>query len=274
MTGVETETISSAANEKVKRFLLLRENSRARRREGLFTVEGRRETERCLEAGYRAEEVFFCPEIYSPGESFRALVGDTPLRPVSEKAYGKMACRGGTEGLAAVVRAKDTSLASLDLGPEALVIVLEGVEKPGNLGAVFRTADAAGAGAVIVCDPLADLYNPNLIRASLGAAFTVPAAACTTAECIAFLREKGIRIITAQLQDSRPYYSANMRRATAIVMGNEAAGLSETWRENADERVIIPMLGRTDSLNVSVSAAVLAYEAVRQRLCPERRSAR
>ena len=146
-----------------------------------------------------------------------------------------------------------------------LIMVLEGVEKPGNLGAVLRSADAAGADAVIVCDPLTDLYNPNLIRASIGAIFTVPTVACSSEEAIAFLKARGIRILTAQLQDSSVYYDVDMACGTAIVMGTESTGLTPIWRKAADAHILIPMLGRLDSLNVSVSAAILLYEAVRQR---------
>jgi len=143
--------------------------------------------------------------------------------------------------------------------------VLESVEKPGNLGAILRTADAAGVDAVIVCDPLTDLYNPNLMRASTGAFFSVPCIACSSEDCIRFLKQHGIQILTAQLQDSSLYYDVDMCRATAIVMGTEATGLTNQWREAADSHIRIPMLGIADSLNVSVSAAVLMYEAVRQR---------
>jgi TrmH family RNA methyltransferase len=139
------------------------------------------------------------------------------------------------------------------------------VEKPGNLGAILRSADAAAADAVIICDPLTDLYNPNLIRSSIGAAFSVPTVACTSSECIDFLKRHNIQILTAQLQDSHLYYDTDMRRATAIVMGTESTGLTQQWREAADAHIRIPMLGKLDSLNVSVSAAILLFEAVRQR---------
>ena len=141
------------------------------------------------------------------------------------------------------------------------------MEKPGNLGAILRSADAAGADAVCICDPLTDLYNPNLIRASIGAVFTVPCVACSSEECIAFLQAHGIQILTAQLQDSHPYYDVDMRRPTAIVMGTESTGLTDQWRQAATAHIRIPMLGRLDSLNVSVSSAILLYEAVRQREC-------
>ena len=144
-------------------------------------------------------------------------------------------------------------------------MVLESVEKPGNLGAVLRSADASGADAVIVCDPLTDLYNPNLIRSSIGAIFTVPCVACSSKECIDFLKSKGISILTAQLQDSELYYDTDMKKGVAIVMGTESTGLTDIWRKAADAHIRIPMLGRLDSLNVSVSAAILLFEAVRQR---------
>ena len=162
-------------------------------------------------------------------------------------------------------KAREHGLDSLTLGANPLIAVLESVEKPGNLGAVLRTCDAAGADALIICDPRTDLYNPNLIRASIGAVFTVPCAVCSTPEAIAFLKGAGVRILTAQLQDSSLYYDTPMQGASAIVMGTEATGLSREWREAADAHIRIPMLGQLDSLNVSVSAAILLYEAVRQR---------
>ena len=184
---------------------------------------------------------------------------------VSEVVYAKIAMREGTEGIMAEVRTPERKLADLQLPERPLVVVLESVEKPGNLGAVLRSADAAGADAVLVCDPLTDLWNPNLIRASIGAVFTVPCVACSSADAIAFLKERGIRILTAQLQDSSLYYDCDMTGGTALVMGTEATGLTEVWREAADAHIRIPMLGRLDSLNVSVSAAILLFEAVRQR---------
>ena len=167
-----------------------------------------------------------------------------------------------------MVRSRQMTLSDLQLPDNALLMVLESVEKPGNLGAVLRSADAAGADAVVVCDPLTDLYNPNLIRASIGAVFTVPTVACTSEECIDFLKRHSIRILTAQLQDSSLYYDTDMRHSTAIVMGTESTGLTRQWREAADAHIRIPMSGRLDSLNVSVSAAILLFEAVRQRQIP------
>ena len=176
-----------------------------------------------------------------------------------------MAYRGSTEGVIAVVRERQRLLEDLQLCASPLIIVLERVEKPGNLGAVLRSADAAKADAVIICDPLTDLYNPNLIRSSIGAVFSVPCVACSSEECIDFLKARGIQILTAQLQDSSLYYDTDMLRGTAIVMGTESTGLTEVWRQAADAHIRIPMLGQLDSLNVSVSAAILLFEAVRQR---------
>jgi TrmH family RNA methyltransferase len=165
----------------------------------------------------------------------------------------------------AEVRIRQLRLQDLSLPECPFIVVLESVEKPGNLGAILRSADASGVSAVIVCDPLTDLYNPNLIRSSVGAAFSVPCVACSSKECISFLKQNGIQILTAQLQDSHLYYDIDMRRPTAIIMGTESTGLTDQWRQVADAHIRIPMLGQIDSLNVSVSAAILMYEAVRQR---------
>ena len=257
-----TETITSAQNPKIKQLLALQEKSRLRRETGLFVVEGLREIEHCLAAGFEADTVFCCPEILAgrsiPGSGHK-------LFEVSKEVYSKIAYREGTEGVIAEVKCKDRQLGELQLPAEPLVVVLESVEKPGNLGAVLRSADAAGVDAVIICDPLTDLYNPNLIRASLGGIFTVPCVACTSAEAIAFFKERRIQILTAQLQDSEWYYDTDMKRGTAIVIGTEATGLTQAWRDAADAHIKIPMLGALDSLNASVSAAILMFEAVRQR---------
>ncbi len=167
--------------------------------------------------------------------------------------------------MVAVLRTRERSLDDLSLPANPLILLLESVEKPGNIGAVLRSADAAGVDAVLVCDPLTDLYNPNLIRASLGAIFSVPTICCTSQEAAAWLKRHEIAILTAQLQDSELYYDTDMTRATALVMGSEDRGLSPFWREQADAHIRIPMAGLMDSLNVSVSAAILCFEAVRQR---------
>lgn len=285
------ETITSAQNRKVKELLTLVEKSKARSAAGLFVVEGQRELGHCLDAGFIPETLFICGEVMAvqnnavnvakTGHLAENIEGKDGLDALVAKAealnprlgvvqipaflYEKVAYRGSTEGIIAEVHSVPRALEDLRLGENPLVMVLESVEKPGNLGAVLRSADAAGADAVIVCDPLTDIWNPNLIRSSVGAVFSVPVAVCTSADAIAFLKKRGIRILTAQLQDSEWYYDTDMTGATALVMGTESTGLTQAWRDSADAHIKIPMLGRLDSLNVSVSAAVLLYEAVRQR---------
>ena len=254
--------ITSAQNPKVKQLVALQQKSSERRKEGLFVVEGRRELEHCLDGGFQIDSVFYCPAICG---TLPPLSPDVKLFEVSASLYEKMAYRGGTEGMMAEVKTRTFRLTDLHLPQNPLLVVVESVEKPGNLGAILRSADAAKVDAVIVCDPLTDLFNPNLIRSSVGGFFSVPSVACTSEECIAFLKQRGISILTAQLQDSHLYYDTDMRRATAIVMGTESTGLTNQWREAADAHIRIPMLGRIDSLNVSVSAAILMFEAVRQR---------
>lgn len=256
------DVISSVQNPKIKKVLLLQQKSSERRKEQLFVVEGRRELEHCTEAGLSLHAIFVCPSLLPADTILPAAAATYEVTP---QVYEKMAYRGSTEGVVALVRTPALQLQDLQLPDNPLLVVLERVEKPGNLGAILRSADAAAAHAVIVCDPLTDLYNPNLIRSSLGGIFTVPCVACTSEACIRFLKERGIRILTAQLQDSHLYYDTDMRSGTAIVMGTEATGLTEQWRQAADAHIRIPMKGRLDSLNVSVSAAILLFEAVRQR---------
>lgn len=281
---MKTEIITSGQNPKIKELLALQEKSRTRREKGLFVVEGRRELGHCIGAGFRVRTLFVCREILGE-EGLKEILecigekagpcneetgkagNEQELRiiEVPKALYDKIAYRGGTEGVIAEVEWKERGLKDIRLGEKPLIMVLEAVEKPGNLGAVLRSADAAGADAVIICDPLTDLYNPNLIRASIGAVFSRQVATATSEDTIRWLKENGIKILTAQLQDSEWYYAEDMRGGVAIVMGTEATGLTDFWRKSADAHIKIPMLGQLDSLNVSVSAAILLYEAVRQR---------
>ena len=264
--------ITSVQNPRIKQLLALQQKSSERRKAGLFVVEGQREIQHCIDAGLQIETVFCCEEM-APQLSIvdfmsSALEGGVRggLVIVNPYVYEKIAYRGSTEGVIALVNTPNRTLDDLATAKKSgLYIVLERVEKPGNLGAVLRSADAAGVDAVIVCDPLTDLYNPNLIRSSIGAIFIVPTVSCTSEDCIAWLKHHHIQILTAQLQDSSLYYETDMTCPTAIVMGTESTGLTPVWREAADAHIRIPMLGQLDSLNVSVSAAILMYEAVRQR---------
>lgn len=266
---METDNIiTSAQNPKVKLLTSLQQKSAERRKAGLFVVEGARELLHCIHSGFEVDTLFYCPEIlaaYEGAAEIMAMTKTVRSYEVSANIYNKVAYRGSTEGVIAEMKTKTLSLDDLCLPENPLIVVLERVEKPGNLGAVLRSADAAAADAVIVCDPLTDLFNPNLIRSSIGAIFTVPTVACTSEDCIKFLKEKHIQILTAQLQDSKLYYDTDMRRGTAIVMGTESTGLTNIWRSAADAHIRIPMKGKLDSLNVSVSAAILLFEAVRQR---------
>ncbi len=273
---MRTETVTSGQNPKIKELLALQEKSRTRREKGLFVVEGRRELGHCLDAGYKARTLFVCMEIISGnelgeiiGKASRAGESADDAMPniieVPSALYDKIAYRGGTEGIIAEVEYMDRGLDSIRLSGSPLIVVLESVEKPGNLGAVLRSADAAGADAVIICDPLTDIYNPNLIRSSIGAVFSRQIATASSRDTIKWLKDNNISIYTAQLQDSEWYYSTDMSGGTAIVMGTESTGLTDVWRQAADAHIKIPMLGQLDSLNVSVSAAILLYEAVRQR---------
>ena len=273
---MNAEIISSAQNPRIKHLLALQQKSALRREEGLFVVEGKRELEHCISAGMQVESIYCLDqdEVLSQLTKFKVQCSmfNGQLTSVTPNVYERIAYRGSTEGIIAVIRTpQPLTLESLlqqkgrGVNGKPLFVILESVEKPGNLGAVLRSADAAQATGVIVCDPLTDLYNPNLIRSSIGAIFTVPTVVCTSEECIAFLKQHGIQILTAQLQDSHLYYDTPMVEPTAIVMGTESTGLTPIWRKAANAHIRIPMLGQLDSLNVSVSAAILLFEAVRQR---------
>lgn len=265
------QEITSAQNPKIKETVALMEKSKERRAQKLFVVEGIRETTACIRNGYTIKSIFFNSQIITPEQigSFFPTDSSIPqLFALSPAAYSKIAYRENTEGLVAVVEEKRLTLKEVKFGKQwkhPLVLVVESVEKPGNLGALLRTADACGIDAVLVCDPLTDLYNPNLIRSSLGGIFTNQVVACSNEEALEWLKGNNINIFTAQLQDSEWYYDTNMAAPTAIVMGTESTGLTNFWREASNAKIKIPMLGELDSLNVSVSAAVLCYEAVRQR---------
>lgn len=269
--------ITSAQNPKIKNVVSLLEKSKARREQHLFIAEGVREITACLNNGYKIDSLFLNCGIHRTPQDFISLFpcelplacNGLPLFLCAPHVYAKIAYRESTEGAVAIVEQKIFSLQDIVLkgrtGKSPFILVVESVEKPGNLGALLRTADACGVDAVLVCDPLTDLYNPNLIRASLGSYFTVPVVALSNDEALRWLKERDIKIFTAQLQDSKWYYDTDFRQGTAIVMGSEAKGLTPFWRNVADVHIKIPMLGEMDSLNVSVSAGVLLYEVVRQR---------
>ena len=266
------DRITSLHNPRIKEVLRLQEKSAERRRQGLTLVEGYRELANARRAGWAVATLFVCEELAGAAVTHElaapAQLVPRPYEylPVSAAVFGKLAVRERSDGVLAVLRIPSRTLADLQLPENPLLIVLEAVEKPGNLGAILRTADAAPAHAVLVGDPRTDLYNPNVIRASLGGIFTVPTVAAPMPDILAFLQEKGIRTFAAALADgAQSYAAANFTGPTALVLGTEADGLTPATRAACAETVIIPMRGQLDSLNVSVAAAVLTFEAVRQR---------
>lgn len=265
-----TKTITSLQNLLVKNTVKLRDR-RWRDAQGRFVIDGARELACALSAGVPLDAAFVCRPLCHTSACRDVLArldrgegGAEPIE-VNEAVFGKLAYGERAEGVVAVAVTPRRGLAELSLPAQPLVAVLEGVEKPGNLGAVLRSADAAGVSAVIVAGGRTDLYNPNAVRASLGTIFTVPLCAATTPETITWLRERGCRLYAAQTGASAPYTAADFRGPAAIVLGNEAEGLSPAWSESGAAPICLPMLGAADSLNVSAAAAVLFYEALRQR---------
>ncbi len=257
------ELITSLQNPRIKNLILLQEKSRERRKQNLLVVEGFREVGIALGAGYLLKEAYYCREVADLDLSHIPV--DTRITEITRPVFEKLAYREGSDGFIALFEPKNLKLSDLKLRKEPLVVILESVEKPGNLGAILRTADAVNADAVIICDPLTDIYNPNVIRSSIGCVFSRQVVACSTSEAQQWLREKKITTYAAELRALTHYDTHGYRKATAFVMGTEADGLTETWIDFCDHRIIIPMLGSIDSLNVSVSTAILLFEAMRQR---------
>jgi len=273
MASPTRAVLTSLANPRIKAANALRDR-RERDRAGLTLIDGARELRRALDAGVEVVEVFVCEPLLA-GPDARAVLdrlqaGPVALQATSQPVFTKLAFGERSEGLVAVVRIPSTALTDLRLPPDALVLVLEGVEKPGNLGAVMRSADGAGVDAVIAASSRTDLFNPNAIRASAGTMFTVPLGAASSSEVLAWLREQRLRIATGRVDGPRLYTEFDLTGPLAIVVGAEADGLTEDWTGDDIEAVRLPMLGAADSLNVSVSAAILLYEARRQRDVPER----
>lgn len=263
--------ISSLQNALIRQVVQLKHKNREREKTGRFVLEGQRELSMAVKGGYRITSVLVYPEFF-PMQNAIELVGDTPEETefieISKEVYQKLAYREKTEGVLAIAETKNHNLGALHLPSEPLILVAEAVEKPGNLGALFRTADAARLDAVIIANPKGDLYNPNTIRSSVGCIFTVPIAMGSSTEVIAYLKHRRINLFAATLTGAIPYTDADYTGGCAIAVGTEATGLSQEWTESAQNRVIIPMEGQIDSMNVSVSAAILIFEAKRQRLSP------
>lgn len=258
--------ITSLQNPTIKNVVKL-SKSKERAEQQLFIIEGARELSLALEGGYSVTQVFVCRELFYRTRYPRVLDAfpTSSIVEISLEVFHKIAYRENSDGIVALARPKEHGLEELKLSENPFLIFLESVEKPGNLGAVLRTADAAGVDAVVVCDPRTDLYNPNVVRSSVGGLFTVQMAICSSEEALQWLQEKNINSYAAELEAAEFYQNIDFTGPSAIVMGTEAEGLTDFWLTNAKKRIKIPMRGKIDSLNVSVSTAVLTFEAMRQR---------
>lgn len=264
--------ITSLQNRRVKDAVKLRQ-SRSRRRQGRLIIDGLRELMHAVNAGVEITEVYLCPE-WCTSDVTREL----PLRlteigaerfDVSPGVMAKLGYGARRDGVVGVARTPQPTLADLRLPSQPFLVVLEGVEKPGNVGAVIRTADAAGADAMVVCNGGTDLFNPNAIRASLGTIFSLPVVSATTADTVAWLANREVKTLVARVDAKADYTRVNYAGPLAIVLGNEATGLSDAWQGDRVTTIRLPMRGAADSLNVSAAAAVLLYEAQRQRFLTE-----
>ncbi|WP_443633021.1 RNA methyltransferase [Candidatus Marifrigoribacter sp. Uisw_064] len=260
--------VSSLQNPLIKQVLLLQEKSRERKKTGLFIIEGQREIELAIKGNFTLKTLLYCSDIVSEESEVITAVknSNSEVIEITLEVYKKIAYRTSTEGIIAIAESKKKSLEDLKFtNPNPLILVAEAPEKPGNIGAILRTADAANVDAVIIANPKTDLYNPNIIRSSVGCVFTNKIGTGSTDEIIAFLQEKNIAIYAAILQESVPYHTCNFKESTAIVVGTEATGLTQEWRDKSAKNINIPMQGEIDSMNVSVAAGILIFEAKRQR---------
>lgn len=258
--------ITSIQNTYIKDLLKLQDKSRERRKKGLFIVEGKREISLVLKGDYTIDTILFIPDFFSEDELNELKNQSINQIEITKEVYKKIAYRDSTEGIIAVVKAKDFSLKNIHFSKQnPLVLVLEGIEKPGNIGAMLRTADASNIDAVFIADAKSDMYNPNIIRSSVGCVFTNQIAIGTSEDIITYLKDNNINIYAATLQNSNEYYKESYTNGSAIVVGTEATGLTEIWRTKATQNINIPMQGEIDSMNVSVAAAIILFEAKRQR---------
>jgi TrmH family RNA methyltransferase len=255
--------ITSSQNPFIKSLMLLQEKAKARKQSGSFLIEGMREIELAAKGKYEIETILFLPELVSEPQ-IRKFKGSEAIQ-ISKEVYQKLAYRDTTEGILAVAKIKSLNVQDLELPENPLIVIMEAIEKPGNIGAVLRTCDAANVDAVIIANPKTDLYNPNIVRSSVGCLFTNQIATGTSEEIVDFLIKNNINFYSATLQNSTAYHTQNYTSPTALVVGTEATGLSPIWREKATQNIIIPMQGEIDSMNVSVAAAILIFEAKRQR---------
>ncbi len=260
--------ITSTQNVNIKNTIALRE-ARRRKETGLTIIDGTREISRAFKAGLKLAQAFVCPKLFTDRGEAELLAQLTKAKieiiEVNEAVFGKLGFGERQEGLLAVAAIPKRTLNELSLSKKPLVVIVEAVEKPGNLGAIMRTVDAVGADALIVCDQKTDIYNPNVIRASTGVVFNLPVVAASAQETLDFLRARKIKVCATLVEAKQDYTQADLSGAVAIVLGTEDQGLSDFWAKTADIKVNIPMRGVADSLNVSASAAIILYESLRQR---------
>lgn len=257
--------ISSSQNAYIKSLVQLQEKAKVRKETGTFLIEGLREIALALAGGYVLETILFDRNLMDKHSLEKLVSTTTEWIEISAEVYQKLAYRDTTEGVLAIAQTKSVNLADLQLGATPLILVAEAPEKPGNIGAILRTADAAKVDAVLIANPKNDIYNPNTIRSSVGTVFTNQIATGSSEEIIAYLQANNISIFSAILQKSEPYYTQDFTAATALVVGTESTGLTQAWRDAATQNIHIPMQGSIDSMNVSVAAAILIFEAKRQR---------
>ncbi|MEJ2112357.1 MAG: RNA methyltransferase [Flavobacteriaceae bacterium] len=261
-----TKQIYSTQNSYIKQLVQLKEKSRERKKTGLFLIEGKREISLAIKGNYDIETILFYPELFSETEAEALQHYGIEIIEISQEVFKKLAYRETTEGILAIAKSKEHSLKDLSITANSpLILVAEAPEKPGNIGAILRTADAANLDAVIIANPKTDLYNSNIIRSSVGCVFTNTIAMGNTSEIIQFLKANSIDIYCAALQASENYDVQDYTKPSAIVVGTEATGLSNEWLENSTQNIIIPMQGEIDSMNVSVVAGILIFEAKKQR---------
>jgi len=264
------EKITSLQNPRLKQLVKLRDR-RPRDEAGVFLVEGYREIRRALEKDVRLNELYYSPDWFlgenEPDLIERARAAGAQLCELGKDTFAKVAYRDRPDGLLAVAPQWRRTLADLEGKRPAppFLLIVEAIEKPGNLGTILRSADAAGCDAVIVCDPVTDLFNPNVVRASTGVLFSLPCIVESNAAVLAWLRARGVRIVATTPAAETLYTAADLRGPVAIVMGSEQYGLSEFWLKEADAPVRIPMAGQADSLNVAMATTITLFEAVRQR---------
>jgi len=264
------QEIISTNNARIKYMGQLKKKASIRKEFKEFVIEGRREMEAALENGYQVKTIYFNPELFTEKEVFDLIkkyrLKDTAFIKINKPVYKKIAYRNSTEGIIGLAKMKEHRLEDLKLSGNPFLLIAESIEKPGNVGAILRSIDGAGADALIMVNPVVDIYNPNVIRASLGMVFSIPIAFTDIPNLHHFLQQNNIELLAATLQNSNLYFNEDYQKPVALAVGAEDKGLSDEIRKIADKHIYIPMNGKADSLNVSVSAALLLYEVLKQRL--------